>query len=210
MIITLSDARKAIGRTEVLRNVNLTFETGKVYGVIGKNGSGKTMLLRMLAGLISPTSGSISIDGRKVDLRDRVIKTGALIETPSFPKHMTAQRVLTALAHIAGDVSLADIRETIELVGLDPDDRRTFKQFSLGMKQRLGIGAALLGDPQLLLLDEPTNALDTDGMELMARICTTRARTRRITIVASHMVDEVRSVSDHLIEVNAGVCEQTF
>lgn len=163
-VVRLEDYCKSFKSAEVLKNINLTLESGKVIGLKGKNGSGKTMLMRAISGLILPTSGKVYINdkelGRHISFPPSI---GILIENPSFISNYTGFKNLKILASIQNRISDDEIRDAIRKVGLDPDDKRTFKKYSLGMKQRLGIAAAIMERPDIVILDEPINALDEAG-----------------------------------------------
>lgn len=155
---------KRIGSNLVLDDISLKMESGKIYGLKGCNGSGKTMLMRCMCGLIYPTSGQIVIDGAQLG-KDILIPphVNALIEAPSFLHECSGKKNLRLLADLQENITDNSIVNQLHEVGLDASDHRPFRKYSLGMKQRLGIAAALLGDPQLILLDEPMNAIDEEG-----------------------------------------------
>lgn len=205
MKIDIVNATKRLKRATVVDNVSLEFESGKVYGLCGYNGCGKTMLMRMIAGLIKPTTGSVSVDGRRlgedIDFPESI---GLLIESPAFLDNYTALDNLKLIASIKRVVSEEEIRRSLDRVQLDPDDIRKFKKFSLGMKQRLGIAAAIMEHPDLLLLDEPTNALDVDGVELAAGIIQEEKARGALIILACHDKDFLRSAADVIIQIERG------
>ena len=167
-MVRLEEYCKSFKSAEVLKNINLTLESGKVIGLKGKNGSGKTMLMRAISGLILPTSGKVYINdkelGRQISFPPSI---GILIENPSFISNYTGFKNLKILASIQNRISDDEIRDAIRTVGLDPDDKRTFKKYSLGMKQRLGIAAAIMERPDIVILNEPINALDEAGAGLI-------------------------------------------
>lgn len=210
-MIEIRHLTKVIGSTTVLDDVTMDMPSGRVTGLVGPNGSGKTMLMRAIAGLMRPTSGEVLVNGVDVwahadgrhDLRDDGTSIGLLLEGPAFLDGYTGLRNLELLASIRGVASEEDIRAAISAMGLDPDDRRKYRKYSLGMKQRLGIAAAVMERPEVVMLDEPTNALDVSGVELaVAQI--KAARDRGATVVmASHDADLTRSLCDevwHLAE----------
>ena len=180
-------------------------ESGKVYGLKGVNGSGKTMLMRLISGLIRPTSGTIRIDG-KVLGKDISFPSdiGILIENPSFLDNYTGKENLQLLAEIHKKVSDHRITEVLSQVGLDPQDKRKYKQYSLGMKQRLGIAGAVLEHPQVLLIDEPTNALDTTGVEMVKKIIMEERNRGALIVLACHDFAILNEVSDKLFFVEEG------
>ncbi len=171
MKIEVQNVTKRIKDATVLDRICLTMESGTVYGLRGKNGSGKTMLMRAICGLILPTEGTITIDGERMGQEISFPRSvGALIETPSFLPGYTGLRNLQILASIQRRVGKEEIEDSIRRVGLDPADKRKYKKYSLGMKQRLGIAAAIMEKPDLVVLDEPINALDEKGVELVRDI----------------------------------------
>ncbi len=210
-MIDVVGVTKRLRRTTVLQDITLSFQPGRVAALTGPNGSGKTMLMRVVAGLVRPTEGYVEIDGlrlgRDVDFPPSL---GMLLEGPTFLDSYTGFENLRMLASIKGIAEEAQIRSWISTVGLDPDDRRRYRAYSLGMKQRLGIAAALMEEPDVLLLDEPTNALDTGGV-LMVQEQIRAARNRGATVLlACHDAGIVRSLADevwHLAEGHLDNCE---
>lgn len=202
MRIEIRNISKKIGQAEVLKNINLLFEGGKIYGLRGKNGSGKTMLMRAICGLITVSQGEIIIDGKKLG-RDMSFpeSVGVLIENPSFIDNFSGYKNLKILADINHIIGESEIRNVIQIVGLDPDDKKKFKKYSLGMKQRLGIAAAIMEKPKLLLLDEPINALDEKGVADIREILVRLKDENRIIIVACHDREELELLSDEIIEM---------
>ncbi|MEE1077617.1 MAG: ATP-binding cassette domain-containing protein [Agathobacter sp.] len=205
MKIEIDHLFKTIGKNQVLDDICLTMEGGKIYGLKGKNGSGKTMLMRAIVGLIRPTSGSIYINDEKIGKDISFPRSvGVLIENPSFIRSFSGYRNLKALADINERISENEIKEMIRLVGLNPDDKRPYRKYSLGMKQRLGIAAALMEKPELILLDEPINALDEAGVKEIRDILVSLKDENRIIIVACHDKEELEFLSDEIIEISEG------
>lgn len=204
MYIELKDVGKKIKGVAVLSNVNLRMESGKIYGFKGKNGSGKTMLMRAISGLIKVT-GIVNIDG-KILGKDLMFppSIGILIENPSFISNYTGFENLKTLASIRERIDDNKIKETITEVGLDPDDKRTFRKYSLGMKQRLGIAAAIMEDPDLIILDEPINALDETGVEQVRQLLIKHKERGALIIIACHDKEELEMLSDEIIEIRDG------
>lgn len=211
MKIVIENYSKTLNRSEVLKNVNLTLSGGKIYGLKGKNGSGKTMLMRAICGLIVPTKGSVQIDdyvlGEKKSFPDSV---GLLLENPAFLKNYTGYKNLKMLADIQKKVGEKEVREAIQRVGLDPDDKRTYRKYSLGMKQRLGIAAAIMEHPKLLILDEPINALDEAGAKLVRDILSEEKSRGALCIIACHDTEELNYLSDEIIEISDGEIKKTY
>ncbi len=194
------------GRT-VLDGVDLHFDSGDglVVGLRGVNGSGKTMLIRALCGLIYATRGAVRVDGQTLG-KDISFppSVGALIEDPAFLNEYTGRRNLELLCSIRGKTARGQIDDTLWAVGLDPDDRRTYRKYSLGMKQRLGIAAALVEQPRLLLLDEPFNALDGDGVERICEVIRQQRASGRVIWLACHNAGELQSLSDVIVTMENG------
>ena len=189
---------KTIKGAVVLDGINLSLEGARVYGLRGKNGSGKTMLMRAMAGLIRPTEGEVVIDGRVLGRGEFPPSVGIMLESPAFVGKYTGFRNLKYLAGIRGEVGAGEIERVLEEVGLDPRDKRTFKKYSLGMKQRLGIACAVMEDPDLLLLDEPINALDPAGVEMVQRLVARQKERGALVVVACHDAEELDGLSDEI------------
>lgn len=204
-VVRLEDYCKSFKSAEVLKNINLTLESGKVIGLKGKNGSGKTMLMRAISGLILPTSGKVYINdkelGRHISFPPSI---GILIENPSFISNYTGFKNLKILASIQNRISDDEIRDAIRKVGLDPDDKRTFKKYSLGMKQRLGIAAAIMERPDIVILDEPINALDEVGAGLIKGLLDELKANGSLIIIACHDTEELNYLSDEIYEIYDG------
>lgn len=199
MSIIFENVTKTIRGKTVLQGVTLSMEAGRVTGLRGINGSGKTMLLRLLAGLIHPTEGRITIDGKTLGTdMEFPPSMGLLIENPAFLGQYTGAENLEMLASLHQNVTKEDVRALLEKVGLAADGDTKYRKYSLGMKQRLGIAGAILGEPELLLLDEPTNALDTKGVELLRGIIQEERQRGAAVVVACHDAAFLESVSDEI------------
>ena len=205
MYIELKNVSKKIKGIDILDDVSIRMESGKIYGFRGKNGSGKTMLMRAIAGLIKVTGGSITINGEQLGKQISFPPSiGLLIENPSFISNYTGFENLKTLASIRERIDDNKIRQTLTEVGLEPDDKRTFKKYSLGMKQRLGIAAAIMEDPDIIILDEPINALDDSGTEQVRQILMKHKQRGALIIIACHDADELEFLSDEIIEIAEG------
>lgn len=192
-MIRIRDLTVTIKRTNVLRGISMELRPGTVVGLVGPNGSGKTMLMRTIAGLVRPSAGAVEFEDAASPS-----DIGMLIEGPAFLGGYSGFKNLQMLAGIRKRIDDDTVREWIARVGLDPGDKRKYRSYSLGMKQRLGIAAALMEEPTLVMLDEPTNALDTGGVEL-AKAEILRARDRgAIVVLASHDASLVAEVVDGL------------
>lgn len=205
MTVSIMNASKNIKGSKILENITLEFNSGKVYGLEGPNGSGKTMLLRLIAGLIRPTEGEVLVDGKRLgkDL-DFPENMGLLIETPAFLPEHTGYKNLQFLADIQKKITSADMEAALMEVGLGPQDVRPFRKYSLGMKQRLGIAAAIMEKPELLLLDEPTNSLDKAGVEEITQLILRQKSRGALLVVASHDREFLQAVSDEVYTVCEG------
>ncbi len=190
--IIISGISKTIKSTEILRNIDLKLQGGKIYGLYGSNGTGKTMLLRAIAGLIHIDSGSIVINGKQLHKdSDFPESIGVVIENPEFWDGYTGFENLKMLASIKKKIKDQAIKDTLERVGLDPSDKKTVKKYSLGMKQKLGIAQAIMERPDIILLDEPTNALDKKSTENIRGIIAEEAARGAIVVIASHVEEDL-------------------
>lgn len=204
MYIDLKNVSKSIKGNKVLSDVNLHFEGGKIYGLKGKNGSGKTMLMRAISGLIH-TTGIIDINGQIIGKKISFPPSlGLLLENPAFINSYTGLKNLKVLASIQNKITDEDIRSSLSDIGLDPDDKRTYRKYSLGMKQRLGIAAAVMENPDLIILDEPINAIDESGVEQVREILCKHKKRGAIIIIACHDKEELEMLSDEIIEISEG------
>lgn len=203
--IIIENLSKTIKNNKILDNVNLTFESGHVYGLVGRNGSGKTMLLRAICGLIFPDSGKVIIDGKQLHKDISFPEScGIIIENTDLLPNFSAFDNLKMLSEIKNTANDNMIKSAIKSVGLDPDSKKKVKAFSLGMKQRLSIAQALFEDPDILLLDEPTNALDEDGVNDVRRILLEQKKKNKLIIIASHNKEDISLLSDTVISVSNG------
>ncbi len=198
MQIKINNLTKKIHGTTVLDNISLEFNSNKIYGLSGKNGSGKTMLMRAISGLIRPTTGEIIIGdgilGKDFSFPPSI---GVLIENPSFIPKYTGFKNLKLLASIQNKISDSEIKQTLNDVGLNPNDKRPYRKYSLGMKQRLGIACAIMERPEIILLDEPINALDESGVALIKELLL-RFRDNSIIIISCHDREELEYLSDEI------------
>jgi ABC-2 type transport system ATP-binding protein len=204
-MIQLKNVSKTIKGKTVLANINVVFQDGKVYGLKGINGSGKTMLMRMVSGLIYPSEGTVFIDGKELG-KDMSFpeQMGILIENPVFLDSYTGFDNLKMLASINGKASEQDIADSLRRVGLNPADKRKYRKYSLGMKQRMGIAAALMEQPKILVLDEPLNALDTAGIHLFSEIIKKEREKRTLILISCHDERKLEEYSDILITLENG------
>ena len=195
----------------MIDGIHYTMEGGKIYGLQGKNGSGKTMLIRAICGFIYLSSGQIKHDGKIIGENLEFPESiGILLEGPAFLDEYSGFNNLKQIAAINNKIDDDQIKETMKEVGLDPDDNKKYRKYSLGMKQRLGIAAALMEDPQLLILDEPTNALDADGVDKIRNSILKRKNKNRIIIIASHDKEELYAVADEILVLENGRLRDTI
>lgn len=204
-MIQLQNVTKRIKENTVLDNVSYTFKSGFVYGLYGQNGSGKTMLLRAISGLINLDSGSIFIDGEKLHNKiEFPPETGIVIENMELLPECSAKRNLQMLAKIKNIADEKDIIFSLERVGLDPDSDKKVKKFSLGMKQRLNIAQAIFENQKIILLDEPTNALDEEAVQLIYKIIREEKSRGATIIVATHHKEDLKEVCDVILKIAEG------
>lgn len=203
--IKLLDITKTIKKKTVLENINLEMYAGTVIGFKGINGSGKTMLMRMITGLIRPTSGSVYIDDKELH-KDISFppSVGALLENPAFIDGYTGKENLKLLAGIKGLVTDDEIDEILDFVGLSNAKDKKYKKYSLGMKQRLGIAAAVMEKPEIVILDEPTNSLDSEGVEMVKSLVQREKERQSLVIIACHEYEILKSLSDIIYSIEDG------
>lgn len=203
--INVVNYSKIIKGRVILEDVSLSLESGRIYGLKGVNGSGKTMLLRALCGLIYPTSGYVEVDGEK--LRKNISfprSVGALIESPAFLDNFTGYKNLEMIASLKEIASRQDIEDALTETGLDPYDARTYKKYSLGMKQKLGLACCFMEKPDIILLDEPFNALDEESVEKIKKIMIRHKERGALIVLACHDGQSLLSLSDEIYNVVEG------
>ena len=203
-IITTAGLTRRYGPIRAVDDLTLDIPSGGVIGIVGPNGAGKSTLIRMLLGLIKPTSGSATVLGEPITTPARYAsRVGALIESPAFVPGLSARANLTSLAHLRKRPA-ARVDEVLSVVGLTGRDREPVSRFSLGMKQRLGIAMALLPDPELLVLDEPTNGLDPAGIVEIRVLLQSLAQAGRTVLVSSHLLAEIEAACDYVVVIRTG------
>ena len=195
-----------IKKAKILENVDFTCQKGQICGVVGRNGSGKTMLMKCICGFVKPTSGEIQVDGQVIgkDI-DFIPNAGIIIETPGFLPNLTGQRNLELLASLQKKIDKSAVRETIRKVGLDPDMRKPVSKYSLGMRQRLGIAQALMENPSILILDEPFNGLDKHGVAQMHELLLSWKGNDKTILLSSHSQKDIDVLCDVVCEMDGGV-----
>ena len=203
--IKIEGLHKSIKGAVILNDINLHLTSGKIYGIRGKNGSGKTMLMRAISGLLIPDSGSVCINGKvlheDIEFPESI---GVLIENPSFLSQYTGYKNLKLLAGLSVGITDEDIRIALERVGLDPDDKRVYRKYSLGMKEKLGIANAIMGEPDIVILDEPINALDEESVHKIKEVLIELRDKEKLIILACHDREELEFLSDDIYEIKDG------
>ena len=205
MNIKISHVSKIIKNNPVIKDISMELQSGAVYGFKGINGSGKTMLMRLISGIIRPSQGEISMNG-KILGKDISFPNsiGVFLENPAFLDAYSGFNNLKLLASIKSVASDDDIRNTLLRVGLDPDSNKKYKKYSLGMKQRLGIAAAIMEKPEIVILDEPTNSLDEDGVDLVKHIVRNEKERGALVIVSCHDEEILKGMSDEVFLLEQG------
>ena len=204
--IQLTNISKTFGKQTVLQPLTMGFEEGMIHGIIGRNGSGKTVLMKMILGILQPTTGTVIVGdkriGKDVDFPE---SAGAIIETIEFIPYMSAYQNLADIAAMRGNLSKTQIKEVLEMVGLGNVGRKHGSKFSMGMRQRLAIAQAVMESPKLLILDEPMNGMDEKGVEEMRRLILARKAAGTTIILSSHNIEDIRILCDQVYRIDAGV-----
>lgn len=196
---------KSIKNNQILSDINLTLEQGVVYGFVGRNGSGKTMLFRALSGLMKIDSGEIIYKNKRLHKDMPVLPNlGITIENAGLYPEFTGFKNLQMLAKLNKKIGDEEIRRAIERVGLDPDDKRTFRKYSLGMKQRIIIAQAIMEAPDVIMLDEPTNSLDEDGVKLIRQVINEEKERGAMILLASHNKEDIKILADKVFYIDKG------
>lgn len=204
--IQLTNISKTFGKQTVLQPLTMGFEEGMIHGIIGRNGFGKTVLMKMILGILQPTTGTVIVGdkriGKDVDFPE---SAGAIIETIEFIPYMSAYQNLADIAAMRGNLSKTQIKEVLEMVGLGNVGRKHVSKFSMGMRQRLAIAQAVMESPKLLILDEPMNGMDEKGVEEMRRLILARKAAGTTIILSSHNIEDIRILCDQVYRIDAGV-----
>lgn len=207
-VIETKHLTKKYGKQTVVNDVNLHVKKGRIYGLLGRNGAGKTTVMKMILGLTSVTSGKIDVFGKSIAGQEKRIypRVGAIIEAPGFYPNLTGTENLEIFAKLRGTAAPNAVKNALEVVGLPYKDKKRFSEYSLGMKQRLGIANAILHDPELLILDEPTNGLDPIGIAEMRNFIKRLSSERGKTIlISSHILSEIALLADDIGIIDCGV-----
>ena len=207
--VELTNVRKCFGEEEVLKKLDFSMGRGKVYGIVGNNGSGKTVLMKCICGFLPVTEGLVKVGGkyigREIDFPESI---GVIIETPGFLANLSGRRNLEILAGLRGKLKREDITEVLLRVGLNPDLKKPVSKYSLGMRQRLGIAQAIMEEPEFLILDEPFNGLDRHGVEEIRRLILKEKEKGKTILLASHNSEDIRILCDRVFEMDAGVLRE--
>ncbi len=208
-MIEVKNVSLILQKNEILKDISVHFERGKIHGLIGRNGSGKTMLMKCICGFVKPISGEILVDGKRIGKDcDFPKNTGIIIEIPGFIPYYSGYKNLKLLADLRGKISRDDIRKTMEKVGLNPDLKRHVRKYSLGMRQRLGLAQAIMENPDLLVLDEPMNGLDKDGVCDMREYLLDLKSQGKTILIASHSAEDIGILCDTVCEMDKGKLEK--
>lgn len=208
-VVEIKHVTKRYGKIEVLKDVSLTCKAGKIYGLIGRNGSGKTVLLKSICGFVLPTSGEVRVQGQQVGKDvDFPTDIGFIIESPGFLARESGLQNLMHLASIRGKASAEDVRQSMYTVGLDPDLRKPVGKYSMGMRQRLGIAQAIMENPNILILDEPMNGLDNQGVTDIRQVLMQLKASGKTILIASHFQEDIDLLCDEVYEMDAGIIKR--
>ena len=205
-IISVDKLVKRFGNNTVLNGVSVEFEDHKIHGLIGRNGSGKTVLMKCICGLTPITGGTVTVSERRIGKDCEIIpNAGVIIETPGFLPNLSGYSNLKNLAALNGKIGKAEIRTAISKVGLDPDDKKHVGKYSLGMRQRLGLAQAIMENPDILILDEPMNGLDKDGVKDVRQYLLDLKEQGKTILIASHSAEDIDVLCDTVCEMDKGI-----
>lgn len=204
-MIEVRDVSLNLNKRQILNHISLKFENGKIYGLVGNNGCGKTMLMKCMCGFIRPTSGSVTGDGKVIGKDvDYLPDAGIIIETPGFIPYYSGIKNLKVLAGIRHRISVDQMKDTMKQVGLDPELKLPVKKYSLGMRQRLGLAQAIMEEPSVLILDEPMNGLDRNGVDEIRQLLLSLKALDKLIIIASHNAEDIEVLCDKVYEMDNG------
>lgn len=211
MKIEVHEYEKVVSSNKLLSNINMSLSSGNIYGFQGKNGSGKTMLMRAISGLILPTSGYVEVDGKRIGKdMDFPQDIGVLIENPGFIGSYSGFKNLKLLASLKNKVKDEQICKLMKQLALDPNDEKKYRKYSLGMKQKLGIIAAIMEEPEIIILDEPFNALDEKSCEIVNEMLFKIKANNKIIIIACHDKEELFKIADVVYVIENGEVKKTI
>ena len=205
-MINVKNVSLSIKKIEILKDISAEFERGRIHGLIGRNGSGKTMLMKCICGFVRPTSGEITINEKRIGKDyDFPKNIGIIIETPGFIPYYSGYKNLKLLADLNKKIGAEEIKKAMLQVGLDPDLKRHVKKYSLGMRQRLGLAQAIMENPDLLILDEPMNGLDKEGVADMRKYLLDLKEQGKTILIASHSAEDIEVLCDTVCEMDKGI-----
>ena len=193
---------KTLKKTAVLNDINIELKGGTITGIVGENGSGKSMLFRLLSGLVKPTEGEVLYNGEPLQVAEPNI--GLVMDDVSMYPELTGRKNLELLAEIRHKIGKTQIDSALQRVGLNPEDKRAFRKYSLGMKHRLLLAQAIMEQPDFLFLDEPTNAIDVDGVQVFYKIIREEAKRGAVVMVSSHINSDIRELADQVYQMDHG------
>lgn len=210
-MIEITNLCKSFKDTKVLNDITIKIKKGNIIGIIGRNGSGKTVLFKCICGLISPTKGTVKINnkilGKDIDIPNNI---GAIIENPGFLPNYSGFKNLKFLAMIKNQINNEHIKDTIKLVGLNPDSKKHVGKYSLGMRQRLGIAQAIMENPDILILDEPMNGLDNEGVKDMRKLFLSLKEQGKTILLASHNKEDIEVLCEEVYMMDKGILTQIY
>lgn len=208
-MIFVDKLTKKFGSTVVLKEISISFESGKIHGIIGRNGSGKTVFMKCICGLTPMTGGNVIVNGKKIGVDCEIIPSaGVIIETPGFLNNLSGYSNLKNLSSLTGKIGKAEICSAISRVGLNPNDKKHVGKYSLGMRQRLGLAQAIMENPDILILDEPMNGLDIDGVADMRKYLLDLKEQGKTILIASHSAEDIDVLCDTVYEMDKGKLEK--
>lgn len=205
-IISINNLGLVIKKDTILSDINIEFEQGKIHGIVGRNGSGKTMLMKCICGFVKPTVGEVYVEGQKIGKDvDFPQNVGIIIETPGFIPYYSGYRNLKILAGLRRKIGSVEIKEAMKVVGLEGAEHKLVRKYSLGMRQRLGLAQAMMEKPDIYILDEPMNGLDNDGVEDMRKILLDLKKQGKTILLVSHNSEDIKLLCDEIYYIDKGV-----
>lgn len=208
-MIHISNVSLTVKNKQLLDSINMDLEAGKIYGLVGRNGSGKTLLMKCILGFVRPTEGQIVVAGEEVGKTiDFPKNVGFIIENPGFNMHLSGLKNLQILSDLEGDMTKAQLCDLMKVVGLDPESKLPVRRYSLGMRQRLGIAQAIMNNPDILILDEPMNGLDDEGVDWLRKLLLQKRDEQKLILIASHSKEDIDLLCDETFRMKKGKIEQ--
>ena len=210
MKIEIRNLSKTFKNYTVIKNVNIIFESGNIYGLIGRNGSGKSVFQKLICGLYLPTSGKIFYNNIDINEENNYPQNvGALIEHPSFFPDLTGYQNLKMLSDIQHKIGNSEIENILKIVNLYDEKDKKVSKYSLGMKQKLGIDQAIMENPDVIILDEPFNGIDRESVKKISKYLVNKKKEGKLIIISTHIIEDIKEISDYIIKINEGtVCEE--